>query len=132
MPKMTITLLKTVIAAGCSPTMSRADPISPRGYNSQPQHIAYRALRVKELPNEPLDLFLHFIPYSLVERWVQYTNSWIAGFLHERPLRPQVRLRRWGLTTVPELYIWLAILLYIGTFKESKVEDIWKTSNSGH
>ncbi|KAI8648340.1 hypothetical protein NCS56_01518300 [Fusarium sp. Ph1] len=76
-----------------------------RGYNFQPQHITYRALRVKELPNEPLDFFLHFIPYSLVERWVQYTNIWIAGLFHERPLRPQARLRKWRPTTVPELYI---------------------------
>ncbi|KAJ3454132.1 hypothetical protein MRS44_018026 [Fusarium solani] len=103
-----------------------------RGYNFQPQHITYRALRVKELPNEPLDFFLHFVPYSLVERWVQYTNIWIAGLLHERPLRPQARLRKWRPTTVPELYIWLAILLYIGSFKESKVEDIWKIADSSH
>jgi hypothetical protein len=60
----------------CAPSLPATDE---RGYHFQLLHISTRALRVKELPNAPIDFFLSFIPYSLVERWVQYTNSWVTG-----------------------------------------------------
>jgi hypothetical protein len=113
----------------CAPSLPATDE---RGYHFQLLHINTRALRVKELPNAPIDFFLSFIPYSLVERWVQYTNSWVTSLLHERTLRARARLRKWKPTTTPEIYVFLAILIYIGIFQQSKVQDFWKTSGDGH
>jgi hypothetical protein len=48
-----------------------------RGTNFKPFHVETCNFRISPLPPTPLQLFQLFLPISLVEKWVSYTNSWI-------------------------------------------------------
>ena len=93
-----------------------------------------RELKVNQLPQEPLYLFQHFVPLSLVESWATYTNNWVSSLLERgvinswnHDLEEGSRLQAWRPTTAAEIYIWLVILIYIGIHKEIAIEDYWKT-----
>ncbi|EGU88224.1 hypothetical protein FOXB_01258, partial [Fusarium oxysporum f. sp. conglutinans Fo5176] len=113
----------------CRPVFN---PATRCGAYFLPMEMPLRDLEVKPLPHTPLQLFQLFLPYSLVERWVQYTNSWVASLLQDRQLRPAARLRGWYETSVAEVYVWLAILIYIGIHKEPTLHAHWETSYLGH
>ena len=113
----------------CRPVFS---PAPSCGTNFLPVMVPDRDLEVKELPQKPLDLFHHFVPYFLVAKWVKYTNDWVDHLLRSRSWKPRARIRSWKPTTVPEIYLWLALLIYIGTHKEIAIRDHWKTSRIGH
>lgn len=86
-------------------------------------------LMAMDLPKDPVSLFQLFCPVSLVEEWVGWTNSNVALLLtKEVPPKP---LASWHQTTVAEVYIWLAILIYIGIHKEKRVSDYWITPKPG-
>jgi hypothetical protein len=46
-----------------------------RGDDFQPFNIKYRDFKINPLPQQPLELFQLFIPISLVQSWIEYTNS---------------------------------------------------------
>ncbi|KAI8710682.1 hypothetical protein NCS52_01549000 [Fusarium sp. LHS14.1] len=109
-------------------------PTEDRGFDFQPFEVPRRELIIKQLPQNPLSLFQHFIPISLVNSWVKYTNDWVNRLLQsgvidsqEHEITEKSRLRAWKPTTAAELYIWLGILIYIGVHGEISVEDHWKT-----
>jgi hypothetical protein len=60
------------------------------------------------------------VPEALVACWVSYTNlaATAAG------------IEGWEPTSLPEIYIWLAILIYIGIHKESSFRNYWKASTA--
>ena len=113
----------------CRPVFN---PVPSCGTNFLPVMVPDRDLEVKELPQQPLDLFHHFVPYFLVAKWVKYTNEWVDHLLRSRSWKPRARIRSWKPTTVPEVYLWLAILIHIGIHKEITIRDHWKTSRLGH
>ncbi|KAM5529290.1 hypothetical protein FOXYSP1_17134 [Fusarium oxysporum f. sp. phaseoli] len=112
-------------------------PVEPRLQLST-FNVPPRDLKVNPLPQEPLQLFQLFVPVSLVESWVEYTNNWVAS-LHEsgvidsqnHELKDGSRLQKWTRLKVSDVYIWLGILIYIGLHKETRIEDYWKTSLLG-
>ncbi|KAJ0128414.1 Uncharacterized protein HZ326_28491 [Fusarium oxysporum f. sp. albedinis] len=53
------------------------DPILDRGYNFEAMVVPTRPFEITALPSELLLLFQQFVPISLVESWVCYTNSWV-------------------------------------------------------
>jgi hypothetical protein len=50
-------------------------PEEGRGDDFQPFNLEYRDFKINPLPKEPLELFQLFIPISLVQSWIKYTNS---------------------------------------------------------
>lgn len=50
-------------------------PEEGRGDDFQPFNLEYRDFKINPLPKEPLELFQLFIPISLIQSWVKYTNS---------------------------------------------------------
>lgn len=44
----------------------------------EPFHVETRKFHINTLPLTPLQLFQLFLPISLVEKWVDYTKSWIS------------------------------------------------------
>lgn len=109
------------------------NPVPDRGYNFEPMDLPSRASAIMTLPQQPLLLFQEFLPVSLVERWVSFTNSWVSHLLrqHEagsRRLQPQSRLLTWKPTSVAEIYTWIAILIYMQIHIEPRIEDYWKVS----
>ncbi|KAK1623358.1 hypothetical protein BDP81DRAFT_439391, partial [Colletotrichum phormii] len=41
----------------------------------RPFDVPARAQEVRKLPASPLDLFVQYVPQSLVEQWAQWTNA---------------------------------------------------------
>ena len=105
-----------------------AGPI--RGFNFQPFKPHFRTYIAMELPDNPVSLFQLFCPISLVQKWVEWTNSWVA-YLLAAESSPNARLLAWKATTVEEVYVWLAILIYIGIHTEKRVADYWVASTPG-
>lgn len=68
-------------------------PTTSYGAYFLPSTMPSRDLHINTLPQTPLELFQLFIPYSLVESWVRYTNSWVQSLLQSRHLGPASRLQ---------------------------------------
>ncbi|KJZ68721.1 hypothetical protein HIM_11887 [Hirsutella minnesotensis 3608] len=100
-------------------------PLTTRGTEFKPFEVPFRAPEVRPLPNTPLALFETFIPLSLVEKWVQWTNQKPFS-RYSTPSRYSRRLN-WTPTTSGEVYLWLAALIYIGIHRERRIQDHWKT-----
>jgi hypothetical protein len=52
-----------------------------RGDSFEPFNIEQRDLHVNPLSQAPLELFQLFVPIWIVEKWVNYSNSWVASLL---------------------------------------------------
>ena len=87
-----------------------------RGFHFQPFKPQYRHFIMKDLPDSPVALFQLFCPESLIEKWVIWTNDWVAFQLQSREstLANRARLRDWTPISLAEVHIWLACLIYIG------------------
>ncbi|EXL65810.1 hypothetical protein FOPG_17984 [Fusarium oxysporum f. sp. conglutinans race 2 54008] len=108
-----------------------------RGYNFEPVRLPDRSCRIEALPPEPLLLFQQFLPVWLVESWVCYTNSWASDRLEmltnscSDGQQPQSRLLDWKPTSVAEIFVWIATLIYMRIHKEPRIGDYWRTSQLG-
>jgi hypothetical protein len=103
-------------------------PAEDRGFNFQPFEVPRRELLINKLPQNPLLLFQHFIPISLVNDWVSSLIQTGVIDSQEHEITDQSRLHAWKPTTAAEVYIWLGILIYMGVHSDITVEDHWKTS----
>jgi hypothetical protein len=84
------------------------DPILDRGYNFEAMVVPTWPFEITALPSEPLLLFQQFVPFSLVESWVCYTNSWVSHRLEQHEdgtqrLHPQSGLLAWKPTSTAEI-----------------------------
>ncbi|KFA53009.1 hypothetical protein S40293_05920 [Stachybotrys chartarum IBT 40293] len=84
-----------------------------------------------DLPDKPVALFQLFCPVSLVEKWVLWTNESVTALLLEKALSNRASLRSWKPISVAEVYVWLAILIYIGIHPQNRIRDHWVTSRPG-
>ncbi|MCW7072271.1 MAG: transposase [Methanophagales archaeon] len=100
------------------------------GKHFYPLRVSNRAPVISQLPPTALSLFQHFIPISLIEEWVRYTNQGSrAGPVG--PDLPHARRQNWTDTTVEEVYIWIGTLIYMGIHPEKRYQDYWKTPSPG-
>jgi hypothetical protein len=53
-------------------------PEEGRGDDFQPFNVEDRDFHINPLPKEPLKLFQLFIPISLIQSWMIYTDDWVA------------------------------------------------------
>lgn len=92
-------------------------PVEARGVEFYPLQAPHCEPSIQPLPSSALALFQHFIPESLVEKWVKYTNEALRPGCYGPPQK-RSRKNTWKPTTTAEIYVWLAILIYIGIHKE--------------
>ncbi|KFA55188.1 hypothetical protein S40293_09894 [Stachybotrys chartarum IBT 40293] len=113
------------------------EPVTAAGPKFYPLQLQQRPAVLAAMPAAPVDLFHQFIPVSLIEKWVIYTNEAPEPERGPGPgsrtnqrykKQPSVRGQAWKPTTVPEIYLWLAMQIYIGLHRESCLEDYWKAS----
>ncbi|KAI8687201.1 Piggybac transposable element-derived protein 4 [Fusarium sp. Ph1] len=109
-----------------------------RGTKFEPFPVETRNLHINTPPPSPLQLFQLFLPISLVERWVQYTQSWLLWLKENEvvdswntPMTRKARLRAWQGTSVAEVYVWLGVLIYMGLHKEKTIKSHWSTPKPG-
>ncbi|KJZ79241.1 hypothetical protein HIM_01392 [Hirsutella minnesotensis 3608] len=105
------------------------DPEPERGPEFTPFHVPEREPQARQLPPTPLLLFQQFLPESLVEDWVGYTNNGPRPG-PEGPKQQHSRENSWSETSLGEVFLWVATLIYIGSHKEIRVRDHWKTSTA--
>lgn len=125
------------------PNESTRAPVFPadttRGHSFEPFHIEARDLHINQLPHTPLQLFQLFLPIWLVEKWIHYSNSWVASLIAKGvtdswndELKPKSRVWSWGQgITVADVYIWFGMLIYVGIHKERRFESHWSTPKLG-
>lgn len=101
------------------------NPIDHCGQDFKPFHIEHRDASISPLPLSPLALFQLFIPESLVNKWVKYTNEAPAPGGPPSPSKTRSRKHTWKPVTADEIYLWLAILIYLGIHREKKVSSHW-------
>ncbi|KDN71679.1 hypothetical protein CSUB01_12622 [Colletotrichum sublineola] len=91
----------------------------------RPFDVPARAQEARGLPASPLELFLQYVPQSLVEQSAQWTNA--APLSREGPRARRARIYEWRKTSTDEIYLFLGILLYIGIHRESRLSTYWST-----
>ena len=104
-------------------------PTTTQGAQFEPLAVDFRPPVVRELPDNPLNIFHLLVPESLVEEWVVATN--LAAESHislpDTP-KPWSRLQRWRPTCTSEIYLFMAILISMENHEETAVQDYWKSS----
>jgi hypothetical protein len=109
-----------------------------RGRNFVPFNVEKRTFHINTLPSTPLDLFQLFMPISLTEKWIDYTNNWVS-YLQENgvadswntPLAKGSRIQDWEGLTSPEVYVWIGILIYLGIHREKSIRSHWNAPRPG-
>jgi hypothetical protein len=94
--------------------LKMSDPAPPK--ISLPEGIDYKS---------PLALFSLFFPDSLLWQIVNNTNMYAQMSRPPVPL-PRTNPRPWSNITVPELKVFIGILIYMGVHQEPNVECYWK------
>ncbi|KAI9155774.1 PiggyBac transposable element-derived protein 4 [Paramyrothecium foliicola] len=109
------------------PSVKATDAV---GTQFNPFHVPERDFCVRQpLPSTPLGLFQQFLPEHIVKHWAQWTNE--AKAPKPGPARTNGSYHRqdkWTPTSIPEVYLWLGILIYISLHREKRFEDHWKAS----
>ncbi|KJZ68234.1 hypothetical protein HIM_12377 [Hirsutella minnesotensis 3608] len=105
------------------------EPEPERGPDFTPFCVPEREPQVRQLPPTRLLLFQQFLPESLVEDWVGYTNNSPRPG-PEGPKQQHSQENSWTDTSLGEVFIWVAILIYMGLHKEKRVRDHWRTSTA--
>ncbi|KAG5753082.1 hypothetical protein H9Q70_004257 [Fusarium xylarioides] len=102
-------------------------PSQQRGYHFEPLDLEERDPDISTIASqaaEPVDLFLQFLPEKIVEKWVQYTNKAAKSLAEEDPdFGPH-----WKPVRLPEVYLFIGIVIYIGLHKEADLRSYWATN----
>jgi hypothetical protein len=113
-------------------------PEEGRGHHFAPFNIEYRDFQIRPLPQEPLELFQLFMPISLIQSWIEYTNDWVAYLIENAvidnwntPLSKHSRILQWEGLSTATAYVWIGILIYLGIHRENSIEDHWKSPKLG-
>lgn len=103
-------------------------PVEEEGTYFEPLKVPYHEPQPLHNAPTPLSLFKEFISDSLVNSWVRYTNEGTR----RGPVGPKkrnARINKWQPTTVPEVYLWLACMIYMSIHAERRLQSYWETSS---
>ncbi|GBP87556.1 PiggyBac transposable element-derived protein 4 [Eumeta japonica] len=135
--------LVSIVSVGCQTD----SPIGPTTafdmeWKSFPAHSDLNLLEVhREIFQEqtgakssyatPYDAFVAIWDHTLVEKIVKETNVFasrlIARMTAQGLMRPSSRTAKWKDTTVDEMYVFLAIVLTMGTLVKARIQDYCST-----
>lgn len=74
-----------------------------------------------------LDIFEHFLDTNLVTQIVRHINQFHNYFILRIPLTLHSRLQQWHDVTVPEFYIFIAIVMLMARNNHLSIEEHWST-----
>ncbi|KAK7589630.1 hypothetical protein V3481_008609 [Fusarium oxysporum f. sp. vasinfectum] len=108
------------------------------GDSFTPFDVGNRDFYINMLPPTPLELFQLFVPISLIQSWIEYTNAWVAHLIENgvidnwnTPLKPGSRILKWEGISTATTYVWLGVMIYLGIHRESSVKSHWKAPRLG-
>ncbi|KNB06171.1 hypothetical protein FOXG_19591 [Fusarium oxysporum f. sp. lycopersici 4287] len=113
-------------------------PEAGRGDDFEPFNLEYRDFQINPLPQQPLELFQLFVPISLVQSWVEYTEDW-AFFCADNGIKDSwnthlsdhSRLHAWEGISTATAYVWLGVLIYLGIHREISLKGHWEAPRLG-
>jgi hypothetical protein len=76
-------------------------------------------------PDDPITLFTLYYTPEIIESIVQHTNN--APRKAQDPSKPNARANQWYPTCAGEIYLFLAIKIYMTLFPMDKVADYWNS-----
>lgn len=76
----------------------------------------------------PHDWFLMVVDDVFLENICKHTNAYAWEVYNSPNLMPKSRINKWKDLTIPELKIFIGILLHMGTVRINRFNDYWKTS----
>jgi len=95
---------------------------------SRQQFVGASGLQVSvNTPDDPLALFELFLTDELLQVVVTETNCRASQLIAQTPARPHSRLTLWSDTTVAELRVFIAIILYEGVVQKPTQDMYWTT-----
>lgn len=80
------------------------------------------------LGSTPIDYFMHFVDEEFLIFTCNETNSYAERLFQSEGITEQSRITSWRPLAVPELKVFLGLLLHMGIISCSRIEDYWKTS----
>ncbi|KAK2774043.1 hypothetical protein CKAH01_13266 [Colletotrichum kahawae] len=137
---ITVAVLPEDLAAACTDSCrpERCDEATVRPHEEPgvehgtpgsftPFEVPEREADIGALLATPIDLFLRYVPYDVVDRWAEWTNA--AGATAQRgPVRQHSRSKGWRPTSAHEIYLFLGILISMGLHTESQIFRYWSGS----
>ncbi|RFN46050.1 hypothetical protein FIE12Z_9701 [Fusarium flagelliforme] len=109
-----------------------------QGTSFEPFQVETREFHINTLPPTPLKLFQLFLPISLVEKWVVYTEIWVSwlkmnGWIDswKTEMKRTSKLHKWEGPTASEVMTTIAVLIYMGVHKEKSIRSYWESPKPG-
>ncbi|KAK5634690.1 hypothetical protein RRF57_010403 [Xylaria bambusicola] len=95
----------------------------------KPLNLPYREFQANNLPKTPVDLFEAFLPPSLIAKWAVYIENDrekdLKAFKNDENAKKPLSHS----TSLPEIYCFLASLIYIGLHKENSLRLYWSLAS---
>jgi hypothetical protein len=91
-----------------------------------PDFEAKITLLIDVSPDNPITLFTLYYTPEIIDQIVRHTNN--APQTAQDPTRPHAQAKLWYPTCAKEIYLFLAIRIYMTLFPQDKVADYWSTS----
>ena len=118
-PSIADKALQPVAAKGTSTSQYTGNPLE-EGKKYEPMKVTQHCARVYAFTRDPFALFSLFFTPELLASIVTFINSY-AGRNHTD------KKHKWKPLCVPELYVYLGCVLYMGVRHEKNVEFYWHT-----
>lgn len=77
--------------------------------------------------NKPIDWFLLLIDDIFLEKICQFSNAYAMSVFCGPNTEPGSRINRFTDITVPELRVFIGLLLHMGSIRLNRYQDYWKT-----
>ena len=74
-------------------------------------------------PDDPISLFTMYYTPEIIDTIVRYTNNYQRT--SRDPSRPNARAKQWYPTHTGEIYIYLAIRIYMTLYVQNEISDYW-------
>src|SRR5271170_4932975 len=81
--------------------------------------------------SSPFDVWSLFFSDELMDKIMEWTNTFAARNPTPPEKQPQNKARNWTSTDKPELYAYFATLIHMGITKESGIIDYWGSIEAG-
>jgi nitric oxide reductase large subunit len=78
-------------------------------------------------PDNPITLFTIYYTPEIIDLIVEKTNGYMRK--PQDKSCPYIRANNWYLTYYKEIYIYLAIRIYISLYVDNEITDYWETKN---
>jgi hypothetical protein len=108
-----------------------AEPLNKKGAQFKPMEIDDFDFEVHLpescSPDDPITLFTQYYNEDMIDTIVSATNSYQPA-LEPYELKPQSRFKDWYNTCRSEIYLYLAVCIYMTVYPLNRIEDYWSTN----